>query len=316
MIQFFGVAIWAWIVLIISLVMNILSFGAMRSVRRRAERLGMPVSGKDKLGVITLLWGKNVWMKYSPTVDSNTVEIELDKKKGIKGVWSVEDLVTRPVKGLYGMSAALLTYDTAHALDPRVDNELALIENAEAPDEVKKHLMGLIQKLYQLVRDESIYESTLKQLEKGNMEGTSEYREITEKLLKVRKEREKVEAELTKYPIVSKLKKGEAFVFTGEDGTAYIVRQVNIDRLKRFARALNPVTLWASIKSYYETLKGDKGDFYKMVMSIAVLLVVAGIVIAIILAARGNGINAQELAKALHSAAQPATHNVTKVVVG
>ena len=166
------------------------------------------------------------------------------------------------------------------------------------------------------MRDESIYESTLKQFEKENMVGTSEYREITEKLLKVRREREKVEAELTRYPIISKLKKGEAFVFTGEDGTAYIVRQVNIDRLKRVARALNPVTLWASIKSYYETLKGDKGDFYKMVMSIAVLLVVAGIVIAIILAARGNGINAQELAKALHAASQQQAHNVTKVVVG
>ncbi len=313
--QIYGAALWAWIVIILSILFNFFLIAGIRAVKKRAEQLGMPVKGKDKIGVMSLLWGKSVSLKYTPTIDNNTIEIELDKKKGIKGVWSVEDIVTKPVKGLYGISAALLTYDVAHALDPEIDKELALIENADAPKDFKKYLVEKIEKLYEHARNEAYYEALLKQLEKENKEGTEEYLDISEKLERTRVEIEKIEKELSKYPVLSKLKKGEAFVFTADDGTAYVVRLVNVERIKRFAKALNPVTLWGTIKSYLETLKGDKTDFYKSILGIAVLLIVAGIVIAIILAVHGSGgINAEQLARALKAAQQPA-QNVSRVVV-
>lgn len=102
------------------------------------------------------------------------------------------------------------------------------------------------------------------------------------------------------------------FVFE-KDGEYYIVRQLNFDRIKRFAKALAPTTLWASVKAYYETLKGEKGDLYTAVTAIAMLLVVAGVVIAIILAIRGQGVDVDQLVQALKAA--ETSQNVTKVVV-
>lgn len=315
--EVFGVPLWALITLIISLVVNILLFSAVTSIRKRAEQLGLPVRGKDKVGVMTILLGKSISMKYTPTIDNNTVEIELDKKKGVKGVWAVEDLYTKPIKGLYGMSAAILTYDIAHALDAEIEHELATVENLNAPEEAKQHFKEMIERLLVLYRQEIYYEALLKKLEERNEEGSSRYTELLEKLIKVKKEIEELEQELSKIPLVSKLKKGEAFVFTAEDGTAYIVRQLNIERIKRYAKALSPVTLWSSIKAYYETLKGDRSEFYKSVFSLAVLAMVIGLVIAIIIAAAhsGSSINAHDLAKAIAEASKN-QQNVTKVVVG
>lgn len=316
--EVFGVPLWALITLIISLVVNILLLSAVTSIRKRAEQLGLPVKGKDKVGVMTILLGKSISMKYTPTIDNNTVEIELDKKKGVKGVWAVEDLYTKPIKGLYGMSAAILTYDIAHALDAEIEHELATVENLNAPEEAKQHFKEMIERLLVLYRQEVYYESLLKKLEERNEEGSSKYTELLEKLIKVKKEIEELEQELSKIPLVSKLKKGEAFVFTAEDGTAYIVRQLNIERIKRYAKALSPVTLWSSIKAYYETLKGDRSEFYKSVFSLAVLAMVVGLVIAIIIAAAhsGGSINAHDLAKAIAEASKNNQQNVTKVVVG
>ena len=316
--EVFGVPIWALITLIISVVVNFLLFGAVSSIRKRAEQLGLPVKGKDKVGVMTILVGKSISMKYTPTIDNNTVEIELDKQKGVKGVWTVEDLYTKPIKGLYGMSAAILTYDIAHALDAEIDHELSMIENLEAPEEVKQHLKEMLERLLVLYRQEAYYEALLKKLEERNEEGSPKYTELLEKLVRVKKEIEKLEQELSKIPLVSKLKKGEAFVFTADDGTAYIVRQLNIEHIKRYAKALSPVTLWSSIKAYYETLKGDKNEFYRNIFALAVLAMVIGLVIAIIIAAThsGGGINAHDLARAIAEASKNNQQNVTKVVVG
>lgn len=315
--EIFGVPLWALITLIISLIVNLLLFSAVSSIRKRAEQLGLPVKGKDKVGVMTILLGKSISMKYTPTIDNNTIEIELDRKKGVKGVWAVEDLYTKPIKGLYGMSAAVLTYDIAHALDAEIEHELATIENLNAPEEAKQHFREMIERLLVLYRQEVYYEALLKKLEEQNEEGSPKYTELLEKLIKVKREIEELEQELSKIPLVSKLKKGEAFVFTAEDGTAYIVRQLNIERIKRYAKALSPVTLWSSIKAYYETLKGDRSEFYKSIFSLAVLAMVIGLVIAIIIAAAhsGGGINTHDLAKAIAEASRN-NQNVTKVVVG
>lgn len=314
--SFWGISIWGWIVIVVEAIALALFIGAFRAIKKRAEQLGMPISGKDRLGVITILWGKNVWLKYTPTIDNNTVEIELNKDKGVKGVWSVEDLLTRPVKGLYGMSAALLTYDVAHAIDPEFDEELALIENAKAPKEVKQKLIDLIEKLYTLIRNITYYESLLKKLEEEGKDATDEALEIKIKLDELRTETEKIEKELSKYPIISKLKKGEAFVFKGDDDEYYIVRQVNIDRIKRFAKALSPTTLWASVKAYYETLKGgEKKALMEAVIAVVILILVAVIAFAILKSVTGGNVDANTLAKAIGQALKQQHQNVTKVVV-
>ncbi|MBO8175415.1 MAG: hypothetical protein H0Z18_09175 [Thermococcus sp.] len=313
--SFWGISIWGWIVIVVEAIALALFIGAFRAIKKRAEQLGMPVSGKDKIGVITILWGKNVWLKYTPTIDNNTVEIELNKDKGVKGVWSVEDLLTRPVKGLYGLSAALLTYDVAHALDPELDKELALIENAKAPKEVKQKLIELIERLYTLTRNIVHYEALVKKYEEEGKDTTDEALEAKIKLDELRAEVEKIEKELSKYPIISKLKKGEAFVFKGDDDEYYIVRQVNVDRIKRFAKALSPTTLWASVKAYYETLKGgERKALMEAVVAIVILILVAVIAIAILKSITGGSVDADTLAKAIGQALKQ-QQNVTKVVV-
>jgi len=315
--EVFGTPILVIVILIPSIIVNFLLAGAVVSVRKRAEQLGLPVKGKDKVGVMTILVGKSITMKYTPTIDNNTVEIELDKSKGVKGVWAVEDLYTKPIKGLYGMSAAILTYDIAHALDAEIEHELATIENIDAPEEVKKHFKEMLERLLVLYREEAYYEALLKKLEERNEEGSQNYTILQEKLIKVQREIEKLEHELSKIPLVSKLKKGEAFVFTAGDGTAYIVRQLNIERIKRYAKALSPVTLWSSIKAYYETLKGDKSEFYRSILALATLAMVIGLVVAIIIAAtHSGGINTHDLARAIAEATKNNQQNVTKVVVG
>lgn len=262
----------------------------------RAKKLGMPV-GRKKEGVLAILWGKVAKLRFVPLKGSNTVELDIGDKKA---TWIVDDLVTKPVAGLYGITATILHADSAQALDPD------LVANLEGIDEDTEQLL---RDYFKALRDLDELRSYLNEAEKvGN-------KPLVQKLTQAVRERESfiknIELKLKLSPIIEKVVEGGKTVVVPQNDSSYLViRPLNLKKLRAYARALPAPSLFATVQQYVNELKGKQTDVLKIAFAIVLVLIGVGVLLAL----KQPAINYEQLAQALKQATQTVPQNATVVV--
>ncbi len=286
---------WWLIFTIIEFVVIIVLSGALLAIRKRAKALGLPVGFGKKEGVVAILLGKVAKLQFAPLKAGNFVELEVGGKKGI---WKIDDIGAKPIPDLYGISAAVLHVDSVQTLDTEVLGELEGLSDEQ---------VELVKEYFKLLREESKWRSKLLHARKSENKMLEQH--ALEELKRIEGLKKAIEKDLKIMPSIMKIKK--PLIVPSDDGGVWLIRSINVDVLKRFARALPAPALYSGVIQYMQELKSDKTDYLKVAFAIVLVLIGVGVLLAL----KQQPINYEQLAKVLHHAAQSVPQNTTKVVV-
>ncbi len=287
---------WGWWIALIETVILFVLVALLYGVLNRAKNLGLPV-GRKKEGVLAILWGKVAKLRFTPLKGSNVVEIEVGNKTAS---WVIDDLPTKPVSGLYGITATVIHADTAQAIDPEL---AAVFENAD--DDME----AVLKEYFKAVRDLDELKIYLAEAERaGDKKRISKLQESIqsyENYISVLEQRLKLS------PVVERVVEGNQTIVIPDKNGYIVLRPINVERLKRFARALPAPSLYTAVMQYVNELRGKQTDIVRI--GFVVFLIIIGL--AILLTMKGGNINYEQLAKVIQHASQSVPQNASKVVV-
>lgn len=286
---------WGWWIALIETVALIVLAVMLYGILQRAKNLGLPV-GRKKEGVLAILWGKVAKLRFTPLKGSNVVELEVGDKTAS---WVVDDLPTKPVSGLYGITATVIHADTAQAIDP----ELAtLFENTD--DDME----AVLKEYFKAMRDLDELKIYLAEAERAG--DKKRIVKLQEAVQNYENYLSTLERRLRLSPVIERVVEGGRTIVLQDKAGYVILRPVDVEKLKRYARALPAPSLYTAVMQYVNELKGKQTDVLKV--AFAILLVLVGV--GVLLALRQQPINYEQLARIIHQSTQ-SVPNMTKVVV-